>query len=513
MLITDRRSLLYGASLIVGAAVLPSSRALAAPVRFRAYPFSLGVASGDPDASSLVLWTRLAPQPAALDFGIDPVPVPVRWELAEDEGFTRLIQTGEVVARPEDAHSVHVEVQGLPSDRFFFYRFHAGEATSPVGRTRTVPAQGANTQSMRYLFAACQRYENGYYAAWRHAAADHPDLILFLGDYIYENGPRDGLPRRHPDELAEDLASYRRRYGLYKSDADLQTAHAAAPWMVIWDDHEVVNNYKAERSPGMEDRAAFMRRRTQAYKAWYEHMPVRPSMAPNGSAMKIYRNLDWGGLTRFHMVDARQYAAWTEWPQKSGEQAHILDSDLRRDPSRSLLGFEQEAWLKRSLSEHSAAWNVMAQQFAMVELRRADEKTGEMGFGNDGWDGFPATRDRVVEMLGQSANPVVVGGDMHSFACSDLRGRDGQVAASAFVAGAISSPSAGGYPKMQALMNANPDFRYADNRVNGYSRVDLSPSRMEIVMRGVDDVADPASGAHDLARFVIEDGRPAAVRT
>ncbi|MGO4409713.1 MULTISPECIES: alkaline phosphatase D family protein [unclassified Brevundimonas] len=509
MLITDRRQLLHGASLLAGASLLPIDRAFAAPLRFGTSPFTLGVASGDPDPTSVVLWTRLAPDPMAIDFGMPQVPATVRWEMAEDEEFRRMVQTGVSEAHPDAAHSVHVVVEGLEPDRPYFYRFHAGDASSPVGRTRTTPARDAQPQALRYIFAACQRYENGYYAAWRHAAADNPDLILFLGDYIYEAGPREGLPRRHPDEAAADLASYRRRYGLYKMDADLQAAHAAAPWMVIWDDHEVVNNYKAERSPSMEDREAFRLRRAAAFRVWYEHMPVR--MTPSGADMKIYRALDWGRLARFHMLDARQYATWTDWPRKEGEQAHILDSELRRDHRRSLLGAEQEAWLQQSLTQSPATWNVLAQQFAMAELRRPDEQTGVMGYGNDGWDGFPATRQRVVEMLSQASNPMVVGGDMHSFAASNLRQTpDGPVVAPAFVAGAISSPSAGGYPKMQRLMADNPDFYYADNRVNGYSRADVTSEETIITMRGVDDVSRAASGAHDLARFVLEDGKPGA---
>ena len=455
MFLTDRRRLLQGASALL---LLPAGRALAQPVRFTASPFTLGIASGDPDPTSVVLWTRLAPDPQAADFGIPQVPVPVRWELSADDDFRRILCTGEALAMPADAHSVHVVADGLAPDSRYFYRFHAGEVTSPVGRTRTTPARGQKVESLRYVYAACQRFENGYYGAWRDAATSNPDLVLFLGDYIYENGRRPDLPRQHQDEMAVDLGSYRRRYGLYKADPDLQAAHAAAPWMAVWDDHEVVNNYKAERAPSMADREAFLRRRAAGYKAWYEHMPVRPAMAPVGPDMKIYRAVEWGDLAKFQMVDARQYGTWTDWP-KGGEAVHIVDSDRRRDPARSLLGADQERWLKSSLADSRATWNVLAQQFVMAELKRPDEKTGAMGYGDDGWDAFPATRERVVEMLSQVSNPMVVGGDMHSFAASNLRLRpDGPVVAPAFVAGAISSPSPGGIAPMQALSALNPDF-------------------------------------------------------
>jgi alkaline phosphatase D len=513
MLNTDRRSFVRNTAVLAGALLLPTSRAFAQPVRFTSTPFTLGVASGDPDETSVVLWTRLAPDPMAPDFGLAQVPVPVRWELADDEGFTRILRSGEVVALPDDAHAVHVVAEGLRPDSRYFYRFHAGDATSATGRTRTIPAAGQAVSSLRYAYAACQRFENGYYGAWRHAAADNPDVILFLGDYIYENGPRDNLPRRHNKELATDLASYRKRYGLYKADADLQAAHAAAPWMVVWDDHEVVNNYKAERSPGMEDRAAFLKRRTEAYKAWYEHMPVRPHLKPTGPSLKIYRTLDWGSLAKFQMVDARQYGSWTDWPARKGEKEVILDSVVRTDPQRSLLGFEQERWLEAGLTGSGATWNVMAQQFAMLPLKRPDEITGELGYGNDSWGGFPATFDRVVGMLGRTRNPVVVGGDMHSFAAINLRQKpEGAVVAPAFVAGAVSSPSPGGLPKMQELIANNPDFYWADNRVNGYSLAEVTAKEMIVTLRGLDDVTRADTAAHVLSRFAIENGKAGATK-
>lgn len=513
MLLTDRRRFMRNASLLAGTLILPSGLALAAPVQFKSTPFRLGVASGDPDPTSVVLWTRLAPDPMADDFGMPQTPVPVRWELADDDAFKTIVRSGEVTARSEDAHAIHIVAEGLRPDSRYFYRFHAGDATSPVGRTRTLPAPGQQVKSLRYAYAACQRYDNGFYGAWRHCAADNPDVVLFLGDYIYEAAPREGQTRRHNDGAATDLASYRKRYGLYRSDTDLQAAHAAAPWVVIWDDHEVVNNYKAERSPSMEDPKAFAKRRYEAYKVWYEHMPVRPALAPIASGAKIYRAFNWGDLAKFQMLDGRQYATWTDWPKLEDGQQLVPDSALRRDPTRSMLGFEQERWLQASLTDSKATWNVIGQQFAMANLINTDEKTGALGYGTDSWSGYPATRDRVIEMLSRVSNPMVVGGDMHAFAASNLRLKPGgPVIAPAFVAGAISSPGGGGYAKVQDQMKNNEDF-YADNRVNGYSLVDVTDKTMTVTMRASDDVKKVDTGVHNLGRYVLEAGKAGATKT
>jgi alkaline phosphatase D len=507
-MIINRRRVLHGAAAFAGASIIPAG-VFGQSINFSDDPFTMGVASGDPDSSSVVLWTRLAPRPMEPDHGMPQTPVRVRWEVSEDESFGSILQSGELAALPESGHSVHVVVDNLGADRWYWYRFHAGAATSPVGRTRTAPAEGASAARLRYVFASCQRYENGYYAAWRHAAAENPDLVLFLGDYIYENSPRDGLPRRHNDELPTDLHTYRLRYAHYKTDPDLRAAHAAAPWMIIWDDHEVINNYKSLRAPNIADPQEFATRRGAAYQAWYEHMPVRPSLAPVGTQAKIYRTLDWGNLAAFQMIDARQYADWTDWPEREGERVVALDSELRRDPSRSLLGTEQEAWLYGQLQRSSAKWNVLAQQFVMVELRRRDTQTGEMGYGNDGWDGFPATRQRVLERLQAVSNPVVHGGDMHAFAQSDLRlSPDGPVVAPAFVGGSVSSP--GNQAKMMGLMAENPDFRFAEGDLHGHGLVEVTEGEMIVTLRAVDDVTDPNSGVHDLKKFAIENGRPGA---
>src|SRR5918992_1642867 len=245
-------------------------------MRLTEYPFTLGVASGSPLPTSVVLWTRIAPEGGA---GRDPIPVD--WEVAHDERFERIVQRDSVDAVAEDGHSVHVDVAGLEPARWYFYRFIAAGETSAVGRTRTAPRAGDRPERLRLAFGSCQQFEHGFYAAHRHLAAESLDLMLFVGDYIYEGRGSPGRVRRHVGGEARSLAQYRNRYAQYKSDPDLQRLHAAVPWLVTFDDHEVDNDYVG-RHPLTPD-SAFLQRRAAAYQAYFEHMPVR------GPAPRLHR--------------------------------------------------------------------------------------------------------------------------------------------------------------------------------------------------------------------------------
>ena len=213
---------------------------------FASSPFTLGVASGDPLPDSIVLWTRLAPDPLAADGlgGMPDVPVAVRWELADDDAFRQIVQSGTATASPTLAHSVHVDVTGLAPNRTYFYRFTAGNEVSPTGRTRTAPAPGTAVDRLRFAFASCQKYEDGFFTSYPHIVADDPDLVVFLGDYIYEyaSADLDDPVRAITGGKLAVLSDFRNRHATYKTDADLQAAHAAAPWIVTWDDHEVTND-------------------------------------------------------------------------------------------------------------------------------------------------------------------------------------------------------------------------------------------------------------------------------
>jgi alkaline phosphatase D len=257
--------------------------------------FTLGVASGDPLPDSVILWTRLVPDPLALG-GMPDAPVPVEWEVAADEAFGDIVAKGTASAEPAFAHSVHIDAVGLAPDSWYWYRFTVGDRVSPTGRTRTAPADGAAVERLRFAFATCQEWESGYYAAHRHMADDDIDLVVFLGDYIYEGDPGNGPLRSNAHAAPVDLDGYRLRFGQYKSDPDLQAVHARFPWVLTWDDHEVDNDYAGdseEASNPQPDAVAFRARRAAAYQAYYEHQPIRID-PPSGPDVTIYRDLAWG---------------------------------------------------------------------------------------------------------------------------------------------------------------------------------------------------------------------------
>ena len=315
--------------------------------RFSSNPFKLGVASGYPTPDGLTLWTRLAPEPAQPDGGLDPAPVPVRWEIARDERFSSITASGTAEASPEWAHSVHVDVHGLEPDRWYWYRFMAGDAQSAPARTRTAPAANATVERLRFAFASCQQYEQGYYGAYRHIVADEPDLVAFLGDYIYESSWGKDHVRKHdrPNE-ALTLDDYRSRHAHYKTDPDLQAAHAACPWILTWDDHEVVNDYADDRSiDGAMSKQEFLARRAAAYRAYYEHMPLPSRMRPEGARMRIYTQVGWGALARFFVLDDRQYRSYHSCQPPGRRSAGSVDVSVCTKllaPTRTILGRAQE---------------------------------------------------------------------------------------------------------------------------------------------------------------------------
>jgi alkaline phosphatase D len=497
--VIDRRRFL----LTLGA--LAASNACALRPRFDSYPFTLGVASGYPSAASVVLWTRLTGN-------LEPSAIPVRWEIFGDEALRLRISAGEITADPEWAHSVHVEVPRLEADRWYWYRFTSGDAQSPVGRTRTAPTAGAPTERLRFAFASCQHYEQGYFGAYRQMAADQPDLIAFLGDYIYESTWGKEHVRSHASAEPYTLAEYRARYTLYRGDADLQAAHAACPWIVTWDDHEVDNDYADDRPSDGMAREPFLERRAAAYRAYYEHMPLPPRMKPDGANMRIYTHLDWGALARFYLLDDRQYRSWHACPRRGRSGgSNTVDIELCPQlaaPGRSMLGRAQERWLDAALGESRAAWNVIAQQTPMAQF---DTKPGPgRRAWTDGWDGYPAARRRLLESLGKRSNPVVLGGDVHSFNVSQLKldfdDPAAPVVASEFVGTSITS-QAWAQERLNRFLPDNPHILLADSRYRGYTRVEVTPKLWRADLRAMESVQQPDAACTTLASFVVEDGR------
>lgn len=510
----SRREFLRCAAGLAGV-TLPIPRLLAQP-RFGKNPYSLGVASGYPDEGGFVLWTRLAPEPLA-GGGMPAAAVEVGWEVAADESFRSIVRRGTEVAAPEWAHSVHAEVTGLEPGRWYFYRFHAGGATSPVGRTRTAPPPGP-VERMRFAFAACQQYEQGWYSAYRHMAREDLDLVVHLGDYIYESSWGRVHVRKHGTEEPHTLAEYRDRYALYKSDPDLQAAHAAFPWLVTWDDHEVENDYANDRSEHLDEPQFFLERRAAAYRAYYEHMPLPRLMQPSGPGMRIYTRAGFGGLAAFHMLDDRQYRSHQVCPRPGrGGSTVVAAANCPElfDPALTLLGQPQEKWLHEGLAASRAHWNVIVQQTLMAQV---DRTPGEgQSFWNDGWDGYPAARARLLRSVSESgaANPLVIGGDMHTFIAADLKvdfnDPPAPVVATEFGGSSITSQGPS-LKQTQGWLDENPHLRFANGNRRGYGVLELAPKRCTARFRTVAEVTDPQTSVRTLASFTVEDGRPGVQR-
>ena len=513
----ERRTFLLQSALLT--ALAPG----ALHARAQTYPFSLGVASGAPLPDSVILWTRILPDPLNAQSAA-PVAFAVRWEVAHDQAFTRIAAKGTASATPQLGHSVHVDVKGLEPARWYWYRFMLGDAVSPVGRTRTAPAAGSMPARLRVAVASCQHWEFGSYAAHRHIAAANPDLVAFLGDYIYEWGP---YQLRHPERALRvsesyTLADYRARYAQYKSDPDLQASHLAAPWIVTWDDHEVANDYSPERDELLSP--DFAARRAAAYQAFYEHMPLRITPPRPGSELRIYQRYDWGQLARLHVLDDRQYRAQLACPRPARGGSNSVTGSCKdlRDPARSMLGAQQEAWLTQGLASSGARWNIVAQQTPMAQLSQIPLTTRGGGrFWTDGWDGYPAARTRLFEALRASgaANPLILSGDVHTFYATDLRPDFNRAASGAnpviateFCGTSVTSSSR---PQSRTLeyVDMNPHVKYGRSDKRGFMLLDVTPNATSTLFLGLDNVRDARSGAATLATFSVANGRPGARRT
>jgi alkaline phosphatase D len=498
-----RRALLAG---VLAAGVAPAwlRHARAADVP----RFGLGVASGQPRPDGMVLWTRL--------LGDDlPESVPVAWEVAEDETFTRIVARGNETAERAWAHSVHAEPSGLRAGRPCWYRFRALGQQSAAGRSRTAPAPG-DAAPLDFMIASCQRWDAGHYAAWRHAANESIDLVLFLGDYIYESGsPPDAL-RRHEGGTARTLADYRARYAQYKSDPALQAAHALCPWLMVWDDHEVDNDYAGLQGPSLQP--DFAAQRAAAYQAYWEHMPFPASARPKGADMRITGRLDWGRLARIHLLDDRQYRdPQACQPAGRGGSSTVARKDCPAldDPRRSLLGAAQEQWLAEGW-DLQRPWNLVAQQTLMARFSFTSRDDSPSAW-TDGWEGYAPARRRLLDTVAQRKVPgvVVLGGDVHTHYVADLKtdfdDPKSPVIASEFCGTSISSTSLP-QDKLDAALRLNPHIHYGRADRRGYIRFRLDAGRLEADLRVLDDARDPASAIASAARFVVDARDPGPKR-
>ena len=495
------------------AAVVPNGWRVTGRPRFADDPFQLGVAAGDPTADGGVLWTRLAPRSLEPEGGMAGLRVPVDWQVAEDEAFARVAQRGRATAVPELGYAVHADVRGLRPDRWYFYRFTAGDATSPVGRLRTVPAEGAATP-LRFAVASCQHWEQGLFTAYRHLAAEDFDLVAHLGDYIYEYGPTDGRVRTHVGTEVRTLDDYRRRYALYKSDPLLQAAHARCPWVTVWDDHEVDNNYAGlVGENGMESEEQTRARRAAAYQAWWEHQPARVPRARSWAELNVTRAMDWGALARFWVLDSRQYRS----DQACGDGQRVVPCEGWAEPSRTMLGAAQERWLADGLAASRARWQVIANQIMVAPADFAEGADTRVSM--DQWSGYPAARERLLGAVAERApnRTVVLTGDIHANFVNELHAgfdRPGRpVVGAEFVGTSISSGGDGserGYVT-DAQRADNPHLKWHNAR-RGYVSCAVTAEAWTAEFRTVPFVTRPDAPVETATRWRVANGRAGVER-
>ncbi len=504
-----RHFLTLAGAAAAAAAVVPEAKATAQLGDL----FTLGVASGDPLPDGVVLWTRLAPEPVAPD-GYGGMPAKrflVKWEIAEDQSFRRIVRRGVEHAVPEWAHSVHAEVHGLRPDREYWYRFIVGDQVSPVGRTRTAPASYGRLNELTFAFASCQAYTEGFFTAYRHMADEDLDLVVHHGDYIYEGGGAGSIGRAHiPTTEVFSLADYRVRYGQYKSDPDLRAAHAAAPWVVAPDDHDVENNWAGDISQldtePDQDPAVFRQRRAAAYRAYYENLPLRRTSMPRGPEMQVYRRLTFGSLLQLNVLDTRRFRS------DQLEQC-AQDCDGRWDPARTMLGAQQEKWLLDGLGRSSARWNVLGNQVFAFEADH-DAGTSER-YGMDPWDGYAAARQRLFDgvVARKVDNFVMITGDAHRSVAADLKlnfaDPSSRTVGTEFLGTSISSGGNG--VDMDSLgvtwLAENPHMRF-HNSQRGYQRCVVTRDEWRTDYRVVPQVTAPGGPVITRAGVTVEAGRP-----
>lgn len=517
----DRRQILDRAWKTAGGALalslIPAEHVLAAQPNLGANPFTLGVAAGDPRPESIVLWTRLAPEPL-YGGGMPGRPVQVPWRVARDPEMRQVVAEGVATAMPELAHSVHVEVEGLLPGADYFYQFSYRSDESTVGHFRTPVPEFRPLRSMDFAIATCQAWTDGYFTVLRDIARQDVDVVFHLGDYTYEYDPRQNvrgiaLPHRFAGETVT-LTRYRDQHALYKTDADLQAAHAAHAFVVIWDDHEVQNDYSGKFPEYMNMPVEeFIARRANAYQAYYEHMPIRKLPRGPLNKLNIHRRLRFGDLAEFTMLDTRQYR--TDNPCGDGEQQRCAASF---DPASTMLGTGQEKWAIDGFAASRARWNFIVQGVLVAELDH-DGDAGEL-FWQDAWDGYPGARERMLQAVQQTrlANPVVLTGDWHSTFVNDLKldfkNEGSPVMGTEFVTPAVTSGGDGTPygPYYAPMIPFNPHIKYFEGDKRGWFLFKLNQFGLQADLRFASKVEIPDGKVRLAERFHVESGKPGAVR-
>lgn len=512
--ITRRRALQTGAAATAVAAAAASTSSLASAGTAEDFTeghvvFQHGVASGDPYADSVLLWTRVTSHPndyPGRDQGID---TPVRWEVATDDAFKQIVSSGSMKATAATDMTVKPEAGSLQPYTGYFFRFivesgpYKGQV-SPVGRTRTAPGAGQNVAELRFALFSCSNWEAGFFHPYRDMAGrGDVDYALCVGDYIYEyprgeyTGKNGAVRAHNPPHEIVSLSDYRERYAQYRTDADLQAAHAACPWIVTWDDHEVANDtWSGGAENHQPNEGDFVTRRNNAIQAYLEWLPIRAT--PFSAGGHIYRNLSFGSLAELNMLDLRTYR---------NEAVSFSSTGKSDDPNRTIMGSEQFSWLSGKLQSSNAKWNIIGNSVMMTPVLIPPLKEPEgsavtqllglpqqgIPYNFDQWDGYAAERRRLVALLQQNGinNTVWLTGDIHSSWAADIPVEPGAypqagVAAVEFVGPSVTSSNIDDILKLPednplsqtvefAFTNLNRHIKYLDLDSHGYSVVQVTP--------------------------------------
>ncbi|MGV9673318.1 alkaline phosphatase D family protein [Gordonia sp. NPDC003504] len=539
---TSRRTLLgsgliAGSAAVVGAPLSARSPAAAAP----GHPvFAHGVASGDPLADRVILWTRVTPTADATPGSGRGVAATVAWEIARDEQFTHVVSSGSAVAGPDTDFTVKVDATGLSADTRYVYRFRvssgpAAGAVSPTGHTRTAPSPDAGVARVRFGVVSCSNWEAGYFGAYRHLR-DHRDLtaIVHLGDYLYEyehggyTGKTGAVRTHEPRNEIITLHDYRIRHAQYKTDADLAALHRLLPWICTWDDHESANDaWSGGAENHSADEGAWAARKAASERAYFEWMPVRP--AADAGGRHLYRRLRFGRLLELSMLDLRTYR---------DEQASMTSSSID-DPARSITGADQMRWLTDGLVDSSTRWRIVGNpvMISPVLLPPLDAQTTSaltetlglpregMPYNPDQWDGYTADRHRLLDTITKNRinNVVFITGDIHSSWACDVPvdaaayPQKGSVATELVVTSVTSSniDDILGVPEHTAgtavttgLIAANRHVRWNDFDAHGYSVLTVTPSATQMDWYFLTDKTDPRTGSYHARSFAVASGAP-----
>jgi alkaline phosphatase D len=509
-MISRRMFIAGGTATLIAAPAIVRAQSL-----WRNYPFSLGIASGDPAPDGFVIWTRIAPEPLDPDGGIGIGNAAVKWEVASDDRFQTIVASGEALARPELAHSVHVEVTGLQPDRPYWYRFEIQGERSVRGRARTLPALTASPDRLRFGVAGCQNFESGYFTAYRHLAREDLAFVYHYGDYIYEYqqdpirsqevGEYSEPVRHHIQRNLFDVTDYRRQYAFYKQDTDLQRAHAAHTFFMTFDDHEVENNWVSLVSSQDVPAEVFRLRQAAAFQAWYEHMPVRRRSFPAPGGIQSYRSTRFGTLAEVDFLDTRQFR--TDQPCGDGFK-QTCPAVTSRDAA--VLGAEQEAWLTRNLARRDVRWNCLAQQVMMMSLdrRRTPDEQPSKVMNMDTWAGYEVPRQRLLDRMRGLDNVVVVTGDEHQNFAGTLVDARGRPVGVEFVGTSISSGGDGSDLRTgsDTMLASNPNLKFMNDQ-RGYLVCDVTADAWRTNFMVMDRVSTPGGTISRRATATVPHGR------